>query len=65
MNSHGHSFLSIFSGAVLSIFSYVAENPLIQDAQQLFKVIIFGLIGGASGYIGKIIIIQIIKKIKK
>ena len=65
MNNNGHSFLSIFSGAVLSIFSYVAENPLIQDAQQLFKVIIFGILGGAFGYFGKLLAIQIHKKFKK
>ena len=65
MNSHNHSFLSIFSGAVLSIFSYVAENPLIQDAQQLFKVIIFGILGGAFGYFGKLLAIEIHKKFKK
>ena len=47
MNSN-HNFLSIFFGSILSIFSYIAENPLIHDAQQLFKVIIFGILGGAT-----------------
>lgn len=61
MNSHEHSFLSIFFGSVLSIFSYIAENPLIHDAQQLFKVIIFGILGGAFGYLGKLIAIKIHK----
>jgi len=65
MNSHGHSFLSIFFGSVLSIFSYIAENPLIQDAQQLFKVIIFGILGGAFGYFGKLLAIKIHKQFKK
>jgi hypothetical protein len=64
MNSHGHSFLSIFSGAFLSIFTYIAENPL-SDLQQFFKVVLWGLIGGASGYLGKLIIIQIIKYFRK
>lgn len=61
MNSHEHSFLSIFFGSVLSIFSYIAENPLIHDAQQLIKVIIFGILGGAFGYLGKLIAIKIHK----
>lgn len=60
MNSN-HNFLSIFFGSVLSIFSYIAENPLIHDAQQLFKVIIFGILGGAFGYLGKLIAIKIHK----
>ena len=65
MNNHGHSFLSIFFGAGLSIFSYIAENPLIQDAQQLFKVMIFGILGGAFGYFGKLLAIKIHKQFKK
>jgi len=65
MNSHGHSFLSIFFGSVLSIFSYIAENPFITDAQQLFKVIIFGILGGAFGYFGKLLAIKIHKQFKK
>jgi H+/Cl- antiporter ClcA len=45
----------------LSIFSYISENPFIQDAQQLLKVIIFGILGGAFGYLGKLIAIKIHK----
>jgi H+/Cl- antiporter ClcA len=59
-----HNFLSIFFGSVLSIFSYIAENPLIQDGHQLVKVILFGIIGGAFGYFGKLIAIRIHKFFK-
>jgi len=65
MNSHNHSFLSIFSGAVLSIFSYIAENPLLTDGMQLFKVILFGFIGGIVGYFGKLFATFIHKKFRK
>jgi len=65
MNNNGHSFLSIFFGSVLSVFSYIAENPLVQDAQQLLKVVIFGILGGAFGYFGKLIAIKIHKQFKK
>lgn len=55
MNSHDHSFLSIFFGSSLSIITYIAENPLIQNAEQMLRVILFGLIGGIFGYFGKIL----------
>ena len=65
MNSHHHSFLSIFFGSFLSIFSYIAENPLASDGMQLIKVMVFGIIGGVFGYLGKLIAIEIHKKFKK
>lgn len=65
MNNHEHNAVSIGFGSLLSIFSYIAENPFIQDINQLFKVIIFGVLGGAFGYLGKLIAIEIHKKFKK
>ena len=61
MEHHNHSFLSIFFGSTLSIGAYIAENPLISDLQQLFKVMAFGIIGGAFGYLGKLIAIRLHK----
>jgi len=65
MNNHDHNAISIGFGSILSIFSYIAENPFIQDGTQLFKVVIFGIVGGAMGYLGKLIAIEIHKKLKK
>lgn len=65
MNNHEHNAISIGFGSMLSIFSYIAENPFIQDISQLIKVIIFGVLGGAFGYLGKLIAIEIHKYFKK
>jgi hypothetical protein len=65
MNSHNHSFLSIFSGAFLSVFTYIAENPLVSDGMQLIKIMVFGILGGGFGYLGKLIAIEIHKKFRK
>ena len=65
MNNHENNVISVGFGSMLSIFSYVAENPFIQDFTQLFKVIIFGVLGGAFGYLGKIIAIELHKYFKK
>lgn len=65
MNSHDHNAISIGFGSFLSIFSYIAENPYIQDGNQLLKVIVFGLVGGAFGYFGKILAMRIHRFFKK
>lgn len=65
MNNHDHNFLSIGFGSLLSIFSYIAENPMIHDSEQLIKVVVFGLLGGAFGYFGKLIAIRIHRFFKK
>lgn len=65
MNSHEHNAVSIGFGSLLSIFSYIAENPFLENGVQLLKVIIFGIVGGAFGYLGRLIAIEIHKKFKK
>ena len=65
MNSHDHNAISIGFGSMLSIFSYIAENPFINDGNQLVKVIVFGLLGGAFGYFGKILAMRIHRFFKK
>lgn len=65
MEHQNHHLLSIFSGAVLSISGYLAENQAaVNTMEELVKVIMFGMIGGAFGYLGRILAVKIHKKIK-
>jgi H+/Cl- antiporter ClcA len=65
MEHQNHSFLSIFFGSTLSITGYLAEHPNITHSMdELIKVIIFGIIGGAFGYFGKWMAAAIHKKFK-
>ena len=60
MQHHHNPTLSIFAGAIFGISTFVTEHGFIIDnILELFKVISFGLIGGACGYIGKIIATKI------
>ena len=38
---------------------------MIHDSEQLIKVVVFGLLGGAFGYFGKLIAIRIHRFFKK
>ncbi|MEC4050606.1 hypothetical protein OX284_014295 [Flavobacterium sp. SUN046] len=64
-NTHHNPTLSMLFGALLSISAYLHDNGFIVDnLLQLLKVILFGIIGGAMGYVGKILASKIHKKIK-
>ncbi len=63
-NHHTNPYLSIISGAIAGMTAFISEHGwIIENFLELLKVISFGLIGGASGYIGKIIIMRIRKKV--
>lgn len=65
MSNHENNFLSISCGIFLSVAGYFTEHPtIIHTTEQLAKVIIFGIIGGAFGYFGKLIAIRIHKFFK-
>lgn len=69
-NTHSNPYLSVFIGAIFSLSSIISEHmPPPTDFWgmffQLAKVISFGLIGGACGYVGKIWAIKVHKKIKE
>lgn len=60
MHHHHNPTLSIFAGAIFGISTFFTEHGwVIDNILELFKVISFGLIGGACGYIGKIIATKI------
>lgn len=67
MSSHHHSnpIFYIFSGAIAGISAFVQEHGfIVENIFELMKVISFGLIGGACGYIGKAIAMRIHQYLK-
>lgn len=63
---HANPVLSIFLGAAFSIGTYFTEHPfIVENFVSLLKVIFFGVVGGASGYVGRLGIIAIQDRIKK
>ena len=68
MSNHVHHnpLFSIISGAGAGIFAFFQNHGfLIEDFMELFKVISFGIIGGACGYLGKIIATNIHRYLKE
>ena len=67
MSNHHHSnpLVSIISGAIFGISAFLQNHGFIVDnLLELFKVIIFGLIGGACGFIGKNLMEKYYKRVK-
>lgn len=63
---HQNPIFSIISGASVSLYAYLQTNAfLIENALEGLKVILFGVIGGACGYIGKYLMEQFIAKVKE
>ncbi|MFA8451683.1 MAG: hypothetical protein ACEPOW_13400 [Bacteroidales bacterium] len=54
--------ISIISGSITSI---VPITNMVNQNNAIFEVFVLGIIGGASGLIGKLIVEYILKKIKK
>ena len=53
-NQHSDPKLSMISGAIFGFGAFISEHGwVIENIIQLIKVISFGIIGGACGYIGK------------
>jgi len=54
--NHQNPIFGVLSGTCAGLYAYIQTNPIIvENALELFKVIIFGFIGGMIGYIGKIV----------
>lgn len=63
---HSNPFFSIMSGAIGGLYAYIQNYGFsLENAVEFFKVVIFGLVGGACGYVGKYLMEQFIKKIKE
>ena len=65
-NVHTSPLLSVLSGALGGVYAFFQNYGLqISDVLELFKVISFGLIGGACGYLGKIVAIKVHNYLKE
>lgn len=63
---HSNPYVSIFSGAIGGLYAFIQTNGfLIENAVEFFKIVVFGIIGGACGYVGKHLMEQFINKIKE
>jgi hypothetical protein len=68
MSAHQHPNPTLYfiSGAFGSIFAFLQDNGFaVNDLIELIKVISFGLIGGACGYAGKVIALNIHRYLKQ
>lgn len=64
-NNHNPS-ISIAFGSISGVITFMSEHGiLIDNFMQLLKVIIFAIIGGIFGYVGRLIASKIHKLFKK
>ncbi len=64
--NHSSPIFSVITGVIGGVYAFIQNYGfLIENAIELFKVIIFGLIGGACGYIGKHIMEKILNRVKE
>lgn len=62
---HSNPVLYIFTGAIAGIYRFTETHGfMIQNSIELLKVISFGIIGGACGYVGKAIAMRIHQYLK-
>lgn len=64
-HEHSNPIISIFSGFIFGLIAFVSEHGfLIDNFYEFLKVVSFGFVGGAMGYVGRETIRIIHKKIK-
>lgn len=62
---HSNPVFSILSGVFGGVYAFIQTNGfLIENGIELIKVIVFGLIGGMCGYVGKHIMEKALSKAK-
>lgn len=62
---HSNPIVSVLSGFFGGVYAFVQTNGfLIENGLELLKVIVFGVIGGMCGYVGKHLMERFIKKAK-
>lgn len=63
---HSNPYFSIFTGAIFSLYGFIQNYGfVIENVLEFFKIVFFGVIGGACGYVGKHLMEQFINKIKE
>lgn len=62
---HSNPFFSVISGFIGGIYAFMQTHGFVVDnLVELIKVIVFGLIGGACGLLGKHLMEKLLKKAK-
>lgn len=63
---HSNPIINLLYISCGGLFAYIQTNGFfIEGAIEIFKVIFFGLIGGACGYLGKYLAEQFINRLKE
>lgn len=63
---HSSPILSIIAGIFGGVYAFIQNyGLLIENIIELLKVIIFGLIGGACGYVGKYLMEKFLNRVKE
>jgi len=68
MSNHTHSnpIVSVISGAIFGISAFVQQHGfIVENILELLKVVSFGFIGGAIGYVGKIVAMNVHRFLKE
>lgn len=65
VHHHNNNFLSIISGSIIGVFKYLHDIDYSAYSAEVLKVFVFGIIGGAGGLIGKMIVTKIAKLFKR
>jgi hypothetical protein len=60
-----NNLLSISSGIFLSVSNYLSIVPNFSLVQEALHVLVVGIIGGAGGWLGKVLIQQTVQLFKK
>ena len=64
MHHYLNSFISISFGAFNGVLLYINTNQVCNTGLEGLKVLLFGILGGIGGYIGKLIIQRLLKFFK-
>lgn len=50
---HQNPVLSVVIGSFIGLVNYISNFGISENAIELLKLIVFGVLGGAAGYLGK------------
>ena len=66
MSQHHHNpIFSVVIGSFIGLVNYISSFGMSENGIELLKLIVFGIIGGVSGYLGRQLAITIHNRFKK